>query len=185
MRFKTLEIEPKKNPAVLDTATWDPASAWHSLSAVDASYFVSVSQAIKEKTPLPSDKSCVVYASSCTEYQKKAFALAQLANGQHVFLEIGPDGPGGFLGDPIGTQSLPNGSHLAAYRANIAAIDCYVRLVKPDKGPKALGAVPRLGIGSRMSTASWPGVWWAMDRYHFQANPLKKGTRAARSKGFG
>ena len=66
---------------------------------------------------------------------------------------------------------------MAAYRADAASIDRYVSLIKPDKGPKALGAVPRLGIGSRMSTTAWPGVWRAIDRYNFKANPIQNSVR--------
>jgi hypothetical protein len=177
MRFETLEIEPQKNPAVLDTATWEPASAWRSLSAVDESYFASVSQAIREKTPLPLDKGCAVYTGSCAEHREKAFCLARFADGQYVFLEIGADGEGGPLEDPIGIRSLSNGAHMAAYRADASTIDRYVRMIRPDKGPKVLGAVRRLGIGARMSTACWPGVWRAMHRYGFQANPIQNSVR--------
>jgi hypothetical protein len=50
-------------------------------------------------------------------------------------------------------------------------------LIRPDKGPKALGALPRLGIGSRMTTAAWPGVWRAMNKFNFRANPIQNSVR--------
>ncbi len=28
MKFGQLEIDPARNPGVLDTVTWDPAAAW-------------------------------------------------------------------------------------------------------------------------------------------------------------
>lgn len=177
MRFGTLDIEPRRNPAVLDTATWEPASAWHGVSAMDESYFLSVSKAIKEGHPLPQDRRCIVYASSCAEYREKIFSLVELVDGQHVFLEIGTDTADGPLAEPIGIRFLSNGIRLAAYRADTAAIDRFVSLIRLDKSPKALGAVPRLGIGSRMSTAAWPGVWRAMKRYTFQANPIQNSVR--------
>jgi hypothetical protein len=63
------------------------------------------------------------------------------------------------------------------YGTDAAAIDHFVRFIRPDKGPKALGPIPRLGIGSRMSTAVWPGVWQAMDEYGFCANAIQNSVR--------
>ena len=90
MRFETLEIDPKKNPAVLDTATWEPTSAWYNISGMDESFFMSVSKAIKVGRSLPLDRRCIVYAGSCAEYREKTYCLAELLDGQHVFIEIGP-----------------------------------------------------------------------------------------------
>ncbi|MFC1633880.1 tagaturonate epimerase family protein [Planctomycetota bacterium] len=177
MKFETLDIEPQKNPAVLDTATWDPTSAWHRISEIDESFWMSVSRAIKDKHPLPLDEHCVVYAGSCAEYHEKIFSLAELADGQHVFLEIGTDEANGPLKEPIGIRSLSNGARVASYRAEAAAIERYVSLIRPDKGPKMLGAVPRLGIGSRMTTAAWPGVWRTLNRCNIQSNPVQNSVR--------
>lgn len=177
MRFETLEIDPQKNPAVLDTATWEPESAWRIVSAMDGSFFISVSKAVKVKHSLPPDKSCVVYAGSCAEYRENVFALAELIDGQHVFLEIGTNKTDGPLKEPIGVRSLSNGTQLAVYRADVAAIDRYVSLIRPDKCPKALGAVPRLGIGSRMTIAAWPGVWRALNRCNIMSNPIQNSVR--------
>jgi len=177
MRFGTLEIEPQKNPAVLDTATWDTVSAWHSISEMDESFFMSVLKAIRERHSLPLDKRCVVYAGSCAEYRDRIYGLAKLADGQHVFIEIETGSADSPLKEPIGIRSLSNGTRLAAHRADITAIDCYVSLIRCDKGPKALGVVPRLGIGSRMSTTAWPGIWRAMEQCNFQANPIQNSVR--------
>ena len=177
MRFEILEIEPKKNPAVLDTATWEPISAWHSISEMDDSFFISVSKAIEEEPSLPPDKRCTVYAGSCAEYRESVFGLAKLVDGQHVFLEIGTGSRNGPLKEPIGILSLSNGTQLAAYRADIANINHYVSLIRCDKGPKALGTVPRLGIGSRMTTAAWPGVWQAMNSCNIQSNSIQNSVR--------
>ena len=177
MKFETLEIEPQKNPAVLDTATWDSTSAWDRISLIEVSYFLSVLKAIREGYPLPSDRCCVVYVGSCSEYQKKIYSLAKLADGQHIFIEFGTDDAGGPLKGLIGTRSLSDGTRLAAYRTDADGIERYVSLVRPDKGPKALGAIPRLGIGSRMSTAAWPGVWRAVSRCNIRSNPIQNSVR--------
>ena len=177
MRFETLEIDPQKNPAVLDTATWNPESAWHSVSEMDDSFIMSVLKTAREGHSLPLDKRCVVYAGSCAEYREGIFCLTELFDGQHIFIRIGSPGADNPLAEPIGVRPLSNGTQLAAYRADITAIDRYVSLIRPDKGPKALGAVPRLGIGSRMTTAAWPGVWRALNQYSIRSNPIQNSVR--------
>lgn len=177
MKFETLEIEPQKNPAVLDAVMWDSTSAWDCLSSVEESFFLSVLKAIRERHPLPLDRRCVIYTGSCAEYGGKIFSLAKLADGQHIFIECGTDGADGPLKGPIGIRSLSDGTRLAAYRTDAAGIECYVSLIKPDKGPKALGTIPRLGIGSRMTTAAWPGVWRALSQCHVRSNPIQNSVR--------
>jgi hypothetical protein len=177
MKFEKIEIDPLKNPAILDTATWEAASAWRTVSAVDESHWNSVLQSVREERPLPVDKHCVVYTGSCAEYRKSKFFLVGLVDGQQVFIQLGTDGKDILPGEPIGTRSLENGTHLAVYRTDAETIDRYVTLIKPERGPKALGSVPRLGIGSRMSTTAWPGVWQAMNKCDIQANPIQNSVR--------
>jgi hypothetical protein len=136
-----------------------------------------VAKAVREGHPLPVDERCIVYAGSCAEYQASVFFLAGLADGQQVFVQLGTDDKDTFLEKPIGTRSLKDGTRLAVYCTDAAVIDRYVSLIRPDKGPKALGAVPRLGVGSRMSTAAWPAVWKAMNECNFLANPIQNSVR--------
>jgi hypothetical protein len=177
MRFEKIEIDPRKNPAILDTVTWEAASAWDIVSAVDESHWNSVLQAVREGHPFPVDQRCVVYAGSCAEYRTSTFFLAGLMDGQQVFVQLGTNSKDTILGEPIGTRSLENGTHLAAYRTDAETIDRYVTLISPERGPKALGSVPRLGVGSRMSTAAWQGVWQAMNKCNFHANPIQNSVR--------
>jgi len=172
-----MKIDPRKNPAVLDTATWDPASAWRAVSAVDEPHWDLVATAIREGHTLPTDERCVAYVGSSAEYQDGIFFLAGLADGQHVFVELGAEHKSSALGKPMGRRSLKGGIRLAVYPTDAATIDRYVSLIRPDKGPKALGAIPRLGIGSRMTTAAWPGVWQAMNKSNFCANPIQNSVR--------
>ena len=177
MRIEKIEIDPRKNPAVLDTATWESASAWTMVSAVDESHWNAVAQAVREEHPLPVDKHCIVYAGSVAAYRTSVFFLAGLADGQHVFVELGTEDKDSALAEPIGTRSLNEGIRLSVYGTDAITIDRYVSLIRPDKSPKALGAVPRLGIGSRMTTAAWPGVWHAMNKCNFRANPIQNSVR--------
>lgn len=177
MKFDKLKMNPAKNPAVLDTGTWEPERAWAALSAVDESYWESVRTAVRHENRLPADKHCSVYSGSAAEYRKSVFFLAELDDGQHVFVELAAKDTDVTLGKPIGVRTLGDGSRLAAYRTDAAAVAHYVSSIRPDKSPKALGAVPRLGIGSRMTTAAWPSVWRAMNKCNFRANPIQNSVR--------
>jgi len=103
--------------------------------------------------------------------------LARLSDGQHVFVGIEAGDDGGGLGEPIQAISLSEDERLAAYAANCSSIRSYIRVMRPDKGPRPMGAVPRLGIGTRMSTAVWPGVWRAMDEGRFYTNAIQNSVR--------
>ena len=184
MKFRNLELIPAKNPAVLDTVTWDPAAAWKVISAVHKSYWDSLKATACRVgfSPPMNDGGAsptlhTVYSGSVAEYQNREYFLIGLEDGQHVFIELGAKDKSSILGEPIGIRSLEDGRNLSAYPADAVVIDRYVSLIRPDKGPKALGAVPRLGIGSRMTTAAWPGVWRAMNKCGFLANPIQNSVR--------
>jgi hypothetical protein len=175
MKFGKLEIDPAVNPAVLDTATWDPEGARQIVRAVEPKYWHAVFQALAEAQSLPIDAHCTVYRGSWAQRGASTYFLARLSDGQHVFVETGPVDRR--LIAPLQVMPLDGGIHLALYAAEAAAIRNYVRKMRPDKGPRALGAVPRLGIGTRMSTSVWPGIWWAMDECRFAANAIQNSVR--------
>jgi hypothetical protein len=175
MKFGKLEIDPAVNPAVLDTATWDPEGARRIIRAVEPKYWHTVLQAVTEAQSLPIYERCTVYRGSWAQRGASTYFLSRLSDGQHVFVEIGVVDRR--LIAPLQVVSLGSGIHLAMYAADAAAIRSYVRTMRPDKGPRAMGAVPRLGIGTRMSTSVWPGIWRAMDEGKFAANAIQNSVR--------
>ena len=177
MKFGKLEIDPTKNPAILDSATWNPERAWDTICSLGERYWQSVQQAIMRRQDLPTNERCFPHSASCARYEGRDFLLASLPDGQQIFIEIGTADKNTLLTEPIGMKSLGPDSYIAAYKTDAAVIDRYVRLAKPQKGPRALGATPRLGIGTRMSTALWPGIWRAMDEGGFSANAIQNSVR--------
>lgn len=177
MKFGTLEINPAKNPAILDTGSWDPPNAWRVVSSLDEGYWRSVQQALTESQPLLNAEGFVPYATSSAHYHGNVYFLAGLTDGQHVFIELGHGDGESSLGEPVGTRRLESGTRVALYGTDAAVIDRFFRFVNPDKGPKAMGAVPRLGIGTRMTTAVWPAVWRAMRKGDFAANAIQNSVR--------
>lgn len=175
MRFGQLEIDPAVNPAVLDTATWDPVQACWMVGSIPVQYWRRVYRAIAENRSLPSHDRCVVYSSSIAGQRATVYALARLSDGQHVFVGFGAGRED--FGVPLQLIPLDEALTLTVYAADTACVRTYVRTLAPDKGPEALGLTPRLGIGTRMSTSVWPGIWRAMDEGEFAANAIQNSVR--------
>ena len=178
MLFGKLDINPAKNPAVLDTATWEPVKAWKIVQALDDAYWRSLEDAAAKGAPLPAGGGLAPYTASCARHHGALYCLAGLADGQQVFLEMGDVQAESVLGAVVGVKSFPEmDSQIALYPTDAEVVDRFFRFIKPEKGPQALRAVPRLGIGTRMTTAVWPGVWRAMAQGHFAANAIQNSVR--------
>ncbi|MBP8108141.1 MAG: hypothetical protein KBG20_13915 [Caldilineaceae bacterium] len=183
MKFGKLEIDPAQNPGILDTGTWDRDAAWVAVQAVEDAYWPTLLDAAASGSPLPTNNILTPFAPSCVWHDSTLICLASLADGQQVFLAIGAQATSIPLGPPIGTKSLPGSpqpapsSMLTLYPTDAPVIDRFFRHLAPKKGPRALGPVPRLGIGTRMTTAVWPGIWAAMARRGFAANAIQNSVR--------
>lgn len=177
MRFGNIEIDPATNPAVLDTVTWDPERAWRIVGSVEPSYWRSVHGAVVEGRAGAKHNPCAVYRGSFAQHDGSVYFLVQLSDGQHAFVRIGAEQSTGGLGHSLRTTPLSEGLLLAMYAADCATIRHYIHTLRPDKGPRAMGAVPRLGIGTRMSTSVWPGIWQAMADRKFTANAVQNSVR--------
>ncbi len=175
MKFGKLEIDPAVNPAVLDTTTWDTEQVRRILGSVEKQYWRTICQAVAERGFPPDHSHCTVYRGSWARRGANVCALARLSDGQHVFIEVGTDDD--TLANPLHVIPLDSDMHLAIHATDAPALRTYVRHIRPDKGPRALGATPRLGIGTRMSTSVWPGIWRAMVEGGFAANAIQNSVR--------
>jgi hypothetical protein len=174
--FQNLRINPKTNPAILDTATWDPDSAWHVINQVGEGW-VAAQAALSSGNTWAGTPEIPIEIYAVSHRGAAKFFLARMADGQEVFVELGEGGGSSILGSRLGVTRLQNGLNVAAYPADASVIDRFCRLLAPRKGPQALGSVPRLGIGCRMTTAVWPAVFEAMRRFSFAANPIQNSVR--------
>ncbi len=181
MRFGKLEINPAKNPAILDTATWDQAAAWTAVQAVDDAYWpalrsVASGEAAGHDLPLPDAAGLAPWMASCSWLQGVLYCLAELPDGQQILLEVG-DSLGAGLGPSPMQRRAGQHTSVALHPTSAAVLERYFRCVAADQGPRALGAVPRLGIGTRMTTAVWPAIWQAMASGSFAANAIQNSVR--------
>ena len=183
MKFGRLEVNPARNPGILDTATWDRDAAWIATQMVDDAYWPTLVEAAANGSPLPVANNLTPYAGSCVWRDDTLVCLAALADGQQVFLTIGPQADRVALGPPIGSKMLSTmaatmpSAMLSLYPTDSSVIDRFFRTMAPEKGPRALGPVQRLGIGTRMTTAVWPGIWEAMAQRGFAANAIQNSVR--------
>ncbi|MCL5102889.1 MAG: tagaturonate epimerase family protein [Armatimonadetes bacterium] len=176
MKFGKLEMNPAKNPGVLDTATWDRHAAWQAVEQVGDKW-LQVQSASISGSALPEIDGVKPFAGSCKNRGAAVFCLAALSDGQQVFVEIGSGGGTEALGQPIGKMTLSKGVRVAAYPTDAAVVDRYFLAIKPDSGPQPWGDTPRLGIGVRMTTSVWPGIFEAMSRSGFAANSIQNSVR--------
>jgi hypothetical protein len=158
MKFQQLQLEPACNPAVLDTATWNRGAAWRAVRGMGERWVHHVAS-----------------AGAGVKRGAAVFDLVHLPDGQQVFVELGRGGAA--LGEPLGAMTLKSGLRVAAYPTDAAVVDRYCRVLRPANRQRALGATPRLGIGCRMTTLVWPGMFEAMRRGNFAANTIQNSVR--------
>ena len=173
MKFGELEINPVVSPGILDTGTWDRAAAARVVEAAAPSSWDAVTEAAAQRVLLPSVPGVELYASACARHGDTLVCPARLPDGQQVFLALGPQAQDVGLGAPIAHWEPA----AAVYPTDAPVIDRFLRTLAPDYGPRALGPVPRLGVGTRMTTAVWPAIWGAMARRSFAANAIQNSVR--------
>ncbi|MGA2974430.1 MAG: tagaturonate epimerase family protein [Spirochaetia bacterium] len=176
MVFGKLDINPAISPAVLDTATWDVGAARRAIIEGQKDWSLAHDSAFSGTTPgIHEDRGPAV--SSIVKRGAQAYFLAELKDGQMVFIQTGNPDSESLLGEPFFKTSLEGGRMLASYPTDAGIIDRFCRLLKPKNAPRALGRVPRLGIGTRLTTRVWPGIFAAMDRAGFPANAIQNSVR--------
>jgi hypothetical protein len=176
VKFGQLDINPAENPGVLDTGTWDVARACEQVRAAKHEWIATAS-ALRNGAPLPASDTIRPWNGSVSVTRNAAWFLASLQDGQDVFLRLGQTEVAAVQGRPLDEWKLPNGDRLEVYSTDAAVLDRYCRLLRPDKGPQALAATPRLGVGTRMTTQVWPGIFDAMTRRGMAANSIQNSIR--------
>lgn len=173
----SLNIDPARNPAITDTGTWDRAAAMAAVARYSAEDLVRLASAVRHRRPPPTLPDLTLDQGSVAADREASFALIGLADGQRVLLEFHREGGGSRLpsalrdGHPVGDLEL------AIHATDAPVLHRYLRDIAPERGPRALGATPRLGIGVRMTSACWPAVYRAIDIGGFAANAIQNSVR--------
>jgi hypothetical protein len=175
VRCGAFELDPARSPAVLDTTSWDRGKAWAQVRTIGEGFWRRVAgnpAAGDLATPL-----CTVHPGSHASAGGEDIVLATLEDGQDVFLRFGRNGSSRALGRPFGSLDLGGGVRLFAHPTDMPCLARYLLVANPERAPRAMGSVPRLGIGNRHTTAVWPAAFRAMDRAGFAANAIQNSLR--------
>jgi hypothetical protein len=170
-----LELDPTRNPAILDTTTWDPKSAWNQVRAIGPAFWERVGAG--GGSPDQPRGAFRVHPGSHACARGNDILLVSLEDGQDVFVQIGKNPEPRVLGPRIGILPLSGGKRLSVHPADMPTLERYLRAVNPEKAPRAMGGVPRLGIGDRHTVAIWPAVFRAMEKGNFAANAIQNSVR--------
>ncbi|NLF00565.1 MAG: hypothetical protein GX601_06250, partial [Anaerolineales bacterium] len=176
MRYGILEVNPAKNPAVLDTGTWDPQQARTTVEGLESTYWRRLQEASERACPLPVVPEFTPRDASLVQHEGTMYFIATLSDRQHVLVGIG-EAVGPIAADPLAHVELPNGGHVVIYPTDASVLDQFFYHIAPELGPRPLGAEPRLGIGCRMTAAVWPGAFRAMGTCGFAANAIQNSVR--------
>ncbi len=176
--FNKLKIDPVCNPAVLNTTTWNTSTVKESLENISETTWQEVLLATDKGEDYNLDDIISTSSSAIASYNGDDYLLASLNDGQDVFLQVGTSESSdeSALSDCI-TSLTSGNTKISAFPVCDYNLHSYFKKVNPQKGPRALGAVPRLGIGVRHSTAIWPGIFEAMYRGDFSANAIQNSVR--------
>ncbi|MCX7029358.1 MAG: tagaturonate epimerase family protein [Spirochaetes bacterium] len=175
VRFGAFELDPSRSPAVLDTTSWDRGKAWAQVRAIGEGFWRRAAgnpAAGDLQTP-----QCTVHPGSHASAGGEDIVLATLQDGQDIFLRFGKSDGSRVLGRPLGSLDLGGGLRLFAHPTDMPVLERYLRAINPGKAPRAMGCVPRLGIGDRHTIAVWPAAYRAMDKGGFAANAIQNSVR--------
>lgn len=177
VRLGNQKSNPANNPAVWDTLTWDATSFIRGVSAQPQGFWDKVHQAAAARRPSPISDDVKVFDNSVAYDGNCAVVLTEHADGQQGLVEFGKNGRGIVNADPLVRSILADGTTASFYEVNSMNLHQAYSTAAPEKLPRALGATPRLGVGTRMSKAMWPGIWQALNECSFSANTIQNSLR--------
>ncbi len=176
-KSERFEIDPTKNPAVLDTLTWDAPSLIRRLKAQPKEFWDKVQLALARGRSLPEAPGLKLYEPSKGHFENRTFILLEVEDGQNALVEFAPSGSQASLPNPLTRSELGQGVFACSHEVSASNLHKVYSKAAPEKMPRALPMTPRLGIGTRMSRSMWPGIWQAMRECSFSANAIQNSLR--------
>ena len=177
MTFGRLQLDPAHNPAVLDTATWQPEAVVAALAAVPAKDWNRVRRHVQRGAQAAAVGPFRFGVPGPLPAAGGAWVATRLEDGQQALLLFRQGSAPAGLAAPLASRALAEGWTVDLLAAEIGGVAAFVRVVAPERGPRALGPVARLGIGTRMSTTVWPGIWEAVRRRPMATNAIQNSVR--------
>jgi len=173
----TFEVCPADNPAVLDTLTWDAVLLLRRLRAQPQGFWEKARLALHTSRPLPESGGLRLFEHSSGHFESRSFVLLEDKDGQYALAEFAAPGSPPWVTSPLWCRELGEGAAVAFHEVNAKNLNLVYGNAAPDKLPQALPMRPRIGIGTRMSRAMWPGIWQALRQGSFSANTIQNSLR--------
>ncbi|MFQ3620223.1 MAG: tagaturonate epimerase family protein [Spirochaetales bacterium] len=176
--FGKLRLDPAKNPAVLDTTTWDRDAAISMAFQEEENFWIQVEKLSGNNLAPPlKGRYITIYPSSHAPDKGGDVFLGSYPDGQDLFIRLGPMQGTSLLGYPLATKPLSGNRTLSLYPTDMEVLARYLKELNPEKAPKALGTVPRLGIGDRHTVFVWPAALRAMEKGGIASNMIQNSLR--------
>lgn len=188
LKIGDIILRPAYNPALLETCLWNEDKICSLIRDNRVSFKNLLSEILKEsrnKKSLPKEIKegpFITYPPSIFCRQKIVFSLIQFKDGQIALLAISESGQTFFPDTLNGLdvffkyQYNPNEREkhsICLIKSNLKSIRCFLNYIAPEMAPRALGGVPKLGIGNRMTVLAWPGIFKALQKGKLTANAIQ------------
>jgi hypothetical protein len=177
-RFGKIVLDPARNPAVLDTLTWDADAFTREAMSPGRVLWDNIGVAARSGHKIESSPGLILHERSVAAVGGSCILLAECDDGQHALVEFSKNESSAALAaKPLARLALSDGGWVFYHEANSRNIHEAYSKASPQKLPQALRMTPRIGVGTRMSKAQWPGIWQASDEFPFCANGIQNSQR--------
>lgn len=172
-----LRLDPNSNPGVTASGTWSPEGALQALAHLPVDALDAVKTALPAGGPLPRGAGLVLHDASVDRQADATFVLASLPDGQRVLLELGVTDHASVLAPPLAQIGLADEAVVRVHATHADILHRYLRQRATSRGPRALGPIPRLGVGTRMTTACWPAIFEVASTLGLATNAIQNSVR--------
>jgi hypothetical protein len=176
-RFGKIVLDPARNPAVLDTLTWDADSFLRYATSPGRVFWDQINAAARNRRKIEPSPFLMLHENSVGAVGESRFLLAESDDGQQALVEFTKDSRGVLLKNPLAKMALSDSGWIIFHEANSRNIHTVYSKAAPQKLPQALRMTPRIGVGTRMSKAQWPGIWQASSESSFSVNGIQNSQR--------
>ena len=161
----------------MDSLTWAPLSVLGAISARPQGAWAEMADAVRRGKPAPASAALTLHGRSVSRTDAAVIALMEHSDGQHVLMVLGKNARALTGTEPLTRVKLPHGAAVDFYEVTSRNLRRAYLAADPARLPSAMPMVPRLGIGTRMSRAVWPGIWQAVGECGFRANGIQNSVR--------
>ncbi len=132
------KLDPAKNPAVLDTLTWDTSAFVRTVSSQQHGFWDVVNAAVRGDRPASASPTLKVHNHSAGHLENRSFVLIEGKVGQHGLVEFARNRSAPIEANSLMQIALSDGTTASFHEANSKNLHRAYRMAAPDKLPQAL-----------------------------------------------